>query len=480
MAGVAVPGGFFVFRDAVSEEAWGELRSYLGLLIEENNILVPGLEGTAAARTSDNNDNEINRGAESIPWESTPFPQNRPVVQFGAARYDYETDTVVATTSSSSSDEGSCSCLVPKLPERFRALLLAPSKDRFARDETIEGIVDDIENGFEQCIVNVYRADNAGSGKPQSMTAGIPSTIPTNNTVGAANANANENGSIGSSIPWHVDDPAFGPVILVFTFGESRPLCMRRKRSGVSSSSNNNNNNVDDKSESDNKPNDVDGNGDTVVSDLCNRNRNRNRNKNNNNNNNNNNNDDDDDDNDDYSYFTAHPPHRSCYVLSGPARHEWEHSIPRGSGWRSVLWHFVRSNAAGNRSLAAPGTDHTHPKHFPSSAFEVETDATVYKHKGYQWKQVEEFKKETRLTETHDPKLYDSNCRNFKTIVDTDVCNGWRRTKKRRVNIQERLSREKCREILDPNTKNHIMLVKHKVLHLAELKGGLSYSKQGS
>ena len=250
------PEGFSIANDVVTEEAWEEICTYLGFSIprrrDYNIIQIHGFEG-------DGDDVDDSNSMTTIPWESTPFPQNRPVAQFGF-RYDYERDVVVAD------DE-----TVPKIPNLFQRLLLRSYYDvdnydnEHNEDEDDNKIKIKFETSFTQCIVNVYR----------------PTTTATTTVESKSSNQTSSTTTTSSSIPWHIDDAQFGPEILVFTFGETRPLRMRLKR---------------------------DGNGG--------------------------NDDKDDDDDYYYSYFTAHPPHRSCYVLSGAARHRWEHSVPPGSGWR--------------------------------------------------------------------------------------------------------------------------------------------------
>lgn len=249
------PEGFSISSNVVPEEAWEEIRLYLGLTttpkrIDEHNShgeIIPSIEidefGSSASAST------------QIPWESTPFPQNRPVAQFGF-RYDYEKDVVVPPTNEINESNNHNSKRVPEIPEVFQRLLLRPYQEN---TETPLGSVK-----FTQCIVNVYRpsttmASAIGSKAPGSLSTPIPCT---------------------SSIPWHFDDPQFGPEILVFTFGETRPLEMRIN-------------------------NDIDATRRNGTNDA-----------------------------DNFTYFTANPSHRSCYVLSGPARHKWQHSVPSGSSWR--------------------------------------------------------------------------------------------------------------------------------------------------
>ncbi len=256
-----IPEGFSISTNVVSEEAWDEIRMYLGLTTfphpfdgreGDNDNIVASIELDGNGDQKDGGmQGKIANPSTEIPWESTPFPQNRPVVQFGF-RYDYEKDIVVPPPEDNT-DQICDETAVPKIPEVFQRLLLRPYQ---------ESIGTRLKNvAFTQCIVNVYR----------------PSTA-----------------ECTSSIPWHFDDPQFGPEILVFTFGETRPLNMRLKHES---------NDNDYKERIDNCEND-----------------------------------------DNYSYFTAHPAHRSSYVLSGPARHKWQHSVPSGSSWRvSITFRTLNS-----------------------------------------------------------------------------------------------------------------------------------------
>jgi hypothetical protein len=159
-----------------------------------------------------------------IPWERSTFSQNRPVAQFGA-HYDYVQDKVVVDRSST----GGTSPL--PIPEILQQLLQN------------DGELSDVSS-YTQCIINVY----------DSTTF--------------------------SHIPWHVDDPAFGPTVVVYTFGQERPLYLRRK------SQNGHN----------------------------------------------------------YIHYTAYPRHLSRYILSNEARDLWEHSVPTGgTDWRiSITFRSLR------------------------------------------------------------------------------------------------------------------------------------------
>ena len=355
-----IPEGFSVTKDVVSEEAWEEIRSYLGLRVDvaadnddndddddddddigigktscaspcwDNDIHIIDLDDLDRDGNEKYNDDLMNhcRSSSEILWESTPPPQNRPVAQFGF-RYDYERDIVVVpvddeenltvpmqkdnekeeTTTdryfdASAKVAAAAAAAVPKIPELFKRLLLRPycihSAGIVIQDD---GINDDDEDEiktsvgiFTQCIVNVYRPTTT-----TTTTTTSPKEISRDyNDETATDSSNNIN---GSHIPWHIDDHRFGPVIIVFTFGETRPLNMRLKK-------HNNNDNYDYDGIDDDD-------GDDGDVDCCKK----------------------------ESYFTAHPPHRSCYKLSGSARTQWEHSIPTGTGWRvSITFRSVLSD----------------------------------------------------------------------------------------------------------------------------------------
>jgi alkylated DNA repair dioxygenase AlkB len=280
---VLPPEGFSISSDVVPEEAWEQIRSYLGLSTsprsfeqrspnraendDKPSLRIHGFDDHGGGHINHQEDTtaETKTTSKKIPWESTPFPQNRPVAQFGF-QYDYDKDVVVPPSNEPKNEgdnEG-----VPKIPELFHRLLLRPYQESM---ETKLGYSSS-SSEFTQCIVNVYRPFTI-----VTVANGSKATAGTTTTTGC------------SSIPWHVDDPEFGPEILVFTFGETRPLHMRLKHDDSSNECN------------------ADG-----ESRGC----------------------DDDFGDEGFSYFTARPAHRSCYVLSGKARHQWQHSVPSGSGWR--------------------------------------------------------------------------------------------------------------------------------------------------
>ena len=340
------PEGFSILTDIVTEEAWEEIRNYLGLRVtiisadddddankntphrQDNNsiyIKIHGVDdedendgdgdgdGDGDDGDGDNQDDDDDDGSNksmtttTIPWESTPFPQNRPVAQFGF-RYDYERDAVVTTVVDDDDNKHKNNEAVPKIPDLFQRLLLRSyyryDVDNYDDNDNNNKEDEDEEeikttklkssSNFTQCIVNVYRPTATTVESSQSPLN------HQNTTTAKAKTTTSTTTTSSSSIPWHVDDPQFGPVIIVFTFGETRPLYMRLKHDNNNSSSND-----DD---------DDGGDGDGDGADCYYR-----------------------------SYFTAHPPHRSCYVLSGAARHRWEHSVPPGSGWRvSITFRTLR------------------------------------------------------------------------------------------------------------------------------------------
>ena len=274
------PEGFSISADVVPEEAWEEIRLYLGLSTSpcrfderhgereiQPSIEIDGFSGDIGGLTKQEGcglHTAIATTSSEIPWESTPFPQNRPVAQFGF-RYDYEKDVVVPPTDDKDeceNDDGGQP--VPKIPAIFQRLLLRPYQG------SIETKLRSVE--FSQCIVNVYHP---------STTVAVAGDSKYSKSEAASN-----NTTYSSSIPWHFDDPQFGPDILVFTFGETRSLHMRLKHD---------NKDTDNIVQKEAKESDID---------------------------------------DNFSYFTANPSHRSCYVLSGPARHKWQHSVPSGLSWR--------------------------------------------------------------------------------------------------------------------------------------------------
>jgi alkylated DNA repair dioxygenase AlkB len=154
--------------------------------------------------------------------------QNRKVAQFGFFRYNYDTSHVEEVTEDSH-----------PIPMILRRLLLESCATK-----VLEKLADPTTTAFTQCIINVYQADDI--------------------------------------IPWHWDHVDFGPTVLVFTFGEARPLPMRRRLQPL-----------------------------LYPRSQCH-----------------------DGEDEDFEYYTANPRHGSCYILSGPSRYQWEHSVPPGNRFR--------------------------------------------------------------------------------------------------------------------------------------------------
>ena len=283
------PKGFSLTTSAVSEQAWQQIKSYLGLDTEKQNLGIEFATNNTSCSAIDSNQHV------DIPWEPTPHPQNRPVAQFGF-RYNYEKDIVEACgdgeTSNNTAAAAPSTALngVPRIPQLFQQLLLQPLEQSHENHESSSSSL------FSQCIVNVY-CPSVDDGLIIADEAEQKEAVAHHLPISTS----------GSHIPWHVDDPRFGPRILVYTFGESRPLHMRLKRNTPSSiqlrstvSSN-----------------------ETIATNTATTNSSSSSRF-----------EDDGNESYEYSYYTAHPPHCSYYVLSGESRHDWEHSVPSGSGWR--------------------------------------------------------------------------------------------------------------------------------------------------
>lgn len=217
-----IPCGFTLTENAIPEESWLEILKFLRLDLEKEDLGIMISES------------HVN---DTIHWETTPTPQNRPVAQFGF-RYDYGKDVVVLP--SDELKEGVAA--TPPIPDLFQKLLLQPFLESEYGRSTIQNEI------FTQCIINVYIGNEKGS-----------------------------------HIPWHFDDLVFGPRILVYSFGESRPLKMRKLKTCVKQK--------DEEMQSFSTEKD-------------------------------------------YDYYTAYPSHCSRYVLSESARYEWQHSVPKGERWR--------------------------------------------------------------------------------------------------------------------------------------------------
>ena len=152
------PPGFHLEHDVLPEKAWEEIRGWLCLDLDDENL------GIDTPKTN-----------TCIPWEASPQDQCRPVAQFGRAKYNYEEDVVVASAETNNG-----------IPPILKRLLLNISGGNDATNALIAS------QEWSQCIINAYGANSS------------------------------------SHIPWHFDDAAFGPIILVYTFGEARPLLMRK------------------------------------------------------------------------------------------------------------------------------------------------------------------------------------------------------------------------------------------------------------
>ena len=146
---------------------------------------------------------------------------------------------------------------VPEILLPLRQLLLESCAERLKRIQTSNNLNREHwdPTQFTRCIINVYE-------KAQDI------------------------------IPWHWDHVDFGPTVLVFTFGEDRPLHLRT----LPSSSLQNQTNSYPRSQCHHTE------GQYSESD--------------------------------YQYYTAYPRHGSCYIRTGPVRYQWEHFVPKGSGYR--------------------------------------------------------------------------------------------------------------------------------------------------
>lgn len=228
------PEGLYAEHNMISETAWKVLEHWL----EQDEFSTYNvITATATAIAS------------PIPWEIGA--QNRRVAQFGF-RYNYGTSVVEYECDDVDDDA------VPEIPLELRLILLESCSERLRKllHDTVPPEWD--PTAFTQCIINVYDADNI--------------------------------------IPWHWDHKEFGPVVLVFTFGEDRPLLLRRLKSSV----------LLDRT--------IDNNHNYPLS-QCHH-------------------EEGSYSEEDYEYYTAYPKHGSCYVLTGPVRYQWEHSVPKGSGFR--------------------------------------------------------------------------------------------------------------------------------------------------
>ena len=173
------------------------------------------------------------RNSDELPWEESI--EGRRVLQFGNMRYDYNLQCATHSPAA------------PAVPDILSKLLIETT------------IVSDVEkNNALQCIVNIYES--------------------------------------GDSIPYHIDDENFGEVVIVYTFGETRPL-MLRKRS------------------EDDEMNIT--NGAKASGEGTSR-----------------------------AFWNIFIPKRSCYVLRGEVRYAWEHSVPVGKDVRvSITFRSILNNS---------------------------------------------------------------------------------------------------------------------------------------
>lgn len=169
-----------------------------------------------------------------IPWESGPEMQGRKVAQFGNCRYDYIADIAEQCDPSPTND---ASGAPQPIPDYIRQTLLSEHQHNCEQ--------------YTQCIINKYEATN--------------------------------------EIPWHLDHGHFGPEVLVYTFGEERPLLLRKQI------------NRDSATGLARMDGDQRENNDGALS---------------------------------YIYARVFPRHCSKYLLSREVRHVWEHSVPSGKGER--------------------------------------------------------------------------------------------------------------------------------------------------
>lgn len=158
------PPGFYIEHGVLPESAWKEICEWLCLDLADENL------GIDVSKTK----SRIGAG-RNIPWEASPQDQCRPVAQFGSAVYDYGEDVVVLGPQTNAD--------IPPILKRLLLNNSAGNKDTNVLIASQE---------WSQCIINAYGANST------------------------------------SHIPWHFDDPAFGPIVLVYTFGQARPLRMRK------------------------------------------------------------------------------------------------------------------------------------------------------------------------------------------------------------------------------------------------------------
>lgn len=231
-----LPNGFSIEHDVASPDVWESIQTWLSTN-KLPSYPEPSAPITSTLKTGSNCITEISKNELieiPIPWETGTQMQQRKVAQFGNCKYDYLADIAVVCERDDSNSTSH------PIPEYIRRVLLHPDKIEESEEYT-------------QCIINLYEAEN--------------------------------------EIPWHIDHEYFGEKVLVYTFGEERPLLFRKKKDG--------DNSLDDLK-------DDDGGRENIGGEKC----------------------------DSYVYSISYPRHCSMYLLKGEAREIWEHSVPSGLGQR--------------------------------------------------------------------------------------------------------------------------------------------------
>lgn len=277
------PVGFAMEQNVITEEKWNILQHWINT---NEWLLVPSNK-----HMNEEEENNNNFGLfplkSAIPWEIGG--QSRKVAQFGDCRYNYEQSCVEFNSGNDNNSDVTCKeeqqkIMIPPIPEPLRSLL---ELDKYESC---------LKTKFTQCIINVYNAD----------------TI----------------------IPWHYDDMEFGSLVLVFVFGENRPLYMRQqhqreegkddhdivqsKQQDVRESIERNEHITTNENENNNRKNNTKSllpwkefrllewkeGSEILDAKQC------------------------------YDYYIAYPKHGSIYILQNEARYQWEHSVPAGNGLR--------------------------------------------------------------------------------------------------------------------------------------------------
>ena len=182
-----LPDGFSMEHGLVAPDVWENIRHWLSSdMLPSPPPTSPPPSSSSVVVVGGGGRCDGERGFSSwdmslvpIPWETGPQTQGRRIAQFGDCRYDYASDTAVAATTTTTCDAADSSH-PPVIPEYIRRTLLVSGTER-----------DDRRRKYTQCIINSYDADDG--------------------------------------IPWHVDHANFGPEVLVYVFGEDRPLLFRRR-----------------------------------------------------------------------------------------------------------------------------------------------------------------------------------------------------------------------------------------------------------